>query len=204
MPSTVDNAPDDRSIAAQGASTPAATLGVSAMSAHRTERAGRLRLKDLQPELERIRDVRHGHTVSRMITVMQNFEEWLAYITTHLPPPVSQDIAPDGSTYFTGGEPGDVIVRLTRSTVTVWEYAVSLETPQAPAVEPLRVGSVVWRRIPTAHAMSAVQSLIDAARVSRRSKFPMCSQCERRSPPEWMHDDEVCQSCAQRDLGVAY
>jgi hypothetical protein len=137
-----------------------------------------------------------------MIGVMQNLEEWLAFITTHLTQPVSQDTAPDGSTYFIGGEPGEVIVRLTRSTVTVWEYAVSLEMPHAPAVQPLRVGSVVWRRIPNASAISAVHSLIEAARVSRLSKFSVCSQCDRRTPPESMHDDDVCESCARRGLGV--
>jgi hypothetical protein len=133
---------------------------------------------------------------------MQNFEEWLAFITTHLPQPVAQEIAPDGSTYFTGGEPVEVMVRLTRSTVTVWEYATAQGAPHSPAVEPIRIGSVVWRRIPNTHAISAVQSLIDAARVSRLSKFWLCSRCERRRPPELMHDDDVCQSCAERDLGV--
>jgi hypothetical protein len=135
---------------------------------------------------------------------MQNFEEWLAFITTHLTQPASSEVAPDGSTYLTGGDPGEVIVRLTRSTVTVWEYAVNWETPHSPMVRPIRVGSVVWRRIPNPSAISAVRSLIDAARESRLAKFSVCSHCERRKPPESMHDEDVCQSCAQRDLGIVY
>jgi hypothetical protein len=133
-----------------------------------------------------------------MIEAMRYFEEWLAFISTHLPQPVSQDVAPDGSTYFTGGDPGEVIVRLTRSTVTVWEYALGGEPPNPPVVQPLRVGSVVWRRIPNANALSVVRSLIEAARASRRSKFVLCPGCERHIPPELMHDDEVCQACATR------
>jgi hypothetical protein len=135
---------------------------------------------------------------------MENFEEWLAFITTHLTQPVSSEVVPDGSTYLTGGDPGEVIVRLTRSTVTVWEYAVSWESPHSPMVRPIRVGSVVWRHIPNPKAILAVHSLIDAARDSRLSKFSVCSHCERRKPPESMHDEDVCQSCAQRDLGIVY
>jgi hypothetical protein len=138
---------------------------------------------------------------------MQNFEEWLAFLTARLPPPVSHDAAPDGSTYLTGGDPPEVIVRLTRSTVTVWEYAVTWETPDTPhaaTVTPVRAGSVAWRHIPYSGAVSAVRSLIDAARESRRAKFSVCAQCEQRKQPELMHDDEVCQSCAQRDRGVVY
>jgi hypothetical protein len=135
---------------------------------------------------------------------MENFEEWLAFITTHLTQPVSQEIAPDGSTYLTGGDPAEVIVRLTRSTVTVWEYAVSWETPHSATVQPIRLGSVVWRRIPNPSAISAVRSLIEAARESRLARFSICSHCEQRKPPELMHDADMCQSCAQRDLGIVY
>lgn len=135
---------------------------------------------------------------------MHNIEEWLAFITTHLPQPVSQEIALDGSTYLSGGDPGEVIVRLTRSTITVWEYAVSWNTPDSPTVQPIRVGSVVWRRIQNASAVSAVHALIEAARESRLGTFSVCSHCQRRQPPELMHDDDVCQSCAQRDLGIVY
>ena len=132
---------------------------------------------------------------------MQNFEEWLAFISTHLTEPVSTELAPDGSTYLTGGDPGEVIVRLTRSTVTVWEYSVGWETPHSPTVQPIRVGSVVWRRIPNPSAISAVRSLIDAARESRLAKFSVCSHCEQRKPPELMHDDDVCQACAGEPSG---
>jgi hypothetical protein len=135
---------------------------------------------------------------------MQNFEEWLAFVTARLTQPVSQDTAPDGSIYLTGGEPAEVIVRLTRSTVTVWEYAVTWDTPQSSTVTPVRAGSVAWRNIPYAGAVAAVRALIDAARESRLSKFSVCSHCEQRRPPELMHDDDVCQSCARRDPGVVY
>ena len=134
----------------------------------------------------------------------QQFEEWLAYLAAQLPAPVEQAQAPDGSIFFTGGDPRQVIVRLTRSTVTVWEYAAGWEGPYTPVARPIRLGSVVWRRIPGERAITAAHALIDAARESRLSKFETCRHCERSTAPEFMHDDDVCQSCAAKHLGVVY
>ncbi|HEX5476119.1 MAG TPA: hypothetical protein VFX12_15785 [Vicinamibacterales bacterium] len=134
----------------------------------------------------------------------QAFEEWLAFVAAQLPQPVVQDEAPDGSTYFTGGEPVEVIVRLTRTTITVWEHAVDWESPQHSVVRPIRAGSIAWRLVSNSHAFSAARALIDAARESRLSKYLPCSHCGQKKPPESMHDDEICQSCAQRDLGIVY
>jgi len=126
----------------------------------------------------------------------QNYEEWLAFITAHLPEPVSQELVSDGSMLLMGGDPGQVIVRLTRSTVTVLEYAARREELHTPGVTPRRVGSVVWRRVPNARAVAAVHALIDAARDARLAKFRTCERCAQSTPPESMHDDAVCQSCA--------
>jgi hypothetical protein len=134
----------------------------------------------------------------------QALEEWLAFLAAQLPEPVDQQQALDGSTYFTGGEPGEVIVRLTHSTIVVWEYAARWEGPRTLVPRPIRVGSVVWSRIPAPQAVAAVHALIDAARQSRHSRYSTCSYCERVIPPEHMHDDEVCMSCAQKHLGVTY
>lgn len=132
------------------------------------------------------------------------FEEWLAFLSAQLPQPVAQDPAADGSIYFTGGHPGEVIVRLTRSTITVWEYAVRWEGPHTPIVQPIRIGSLAWRHIAADSGFSAARALMHAALESRRSKFRVCVRCEKQTPPEWMHDDEICQSCAERHVGVVY
>jgi hypothetical protein len=136
--------------------------------------------------------------------VPQQLEEWLAFIAAHLSAPVELQEASDGSTYFTGGDPAEVIVQLTRSRITVWEYAATWEGPHTPVVRPIRVGSVVWPRLSAPHSISAVHALIEGARQSRRSKFGTCRYCDRSHPPEFMHDDEVCQGCAVKHLGVVY
>jgi hypothetical protein len=52
--------------------------------------------------------------------------------------------------------------------------------------------------------MSVVATLIDAARESRLGKFRVCRFCNGRTPPELLHEDDVCQACAQQHLGVVY
>lgn len=34
--------------------------------------------------------------------------------------------------------------------------------------------------------------------------FAVCGECGQRNPIGWMHDDSICQSCAERNHGVVY
>lgn len=127
---------------------------------------------------------------------MQNIDEWMAFIATHLSDPVSEEHSPDGTISFTGGDPPEVVVSLTRSTIVVFEYAIREDAAHAPTPAPRPIGSVRWRRARNPEMIRAVTALIAAARDSRLAKFGICARCERSTPPERMHDDEVCSSCA--------
>ena len=127
----------------------------------------------------------------------EKYEEWHAFVVAHLNEPVEESARDDG-TYLTSGQPGEVVVRIDDSTITVFEYAVKWEDPVTPVVQPRRVGSVVCRRLPERAAMRAVQALIDGARESRQQKFRTCDACNRQRPPEWMREPNICQSCAAR------
>ena len=133
--------------------------------------------------------------------------EWEGLLTSiahELPQPVEQETARDGSVVLVGGDPGEVIVRVTRSAVAVSEYTVEWHGPHNPVVCPIAFGTLHWRRMPEVHALAALQILLRAARESRRAKYRTCGYCEKSSPPEALHNDRVCQECAQKHLGIVY
>ena len=83
------------------------------------------------------------------------WEEWHAFITTHLAAPVVEETADDGATWLTSGDPGEVMVRLKGTSIAVFEYSVERQGRRA-VVMPLRVGSLRSRDIDDTRAMSIV------------------------------------------------
>lgn len=137
------------------------------------------------------------------MAIEEHYEQLLAYISTHMPAPFTQEEA-DGSVIFTGGSPEELVVRLTDSAVIVEEYAVRWETPFTPVVRPRRVGSVKWRRLPESRLMTIVGDLMKGAREMRRARFRTCGACGRLRAPEWMSDESLCRNCAERETGVVH
>jgi hypothetical protein len=132
----------------------------------------------------------------------ERYEQLLAYIATHMPEPYTQEEI-DGVVIFTGGSPGEVIVRLTDTSVVVDEYAVRWEAADTPVLRPRRVGLVHWRRVSESILMNVVGQLIRGAREHRLARYRSCAECGKRKPPESMAG-EVCQSCARRAVGVVH
>jgi hypothetical protein len=121
----------------------------------------------------------------------------VASLAHELPQPVTHETALDGATLFVGGDPGEVVVRLTDDVLTVSEFAVEWQGPHTPVTRPVELGRVHWAWLPGVEAMSVLNALIEAARRSRRAKYRRCGACEQVKPPEWMHDEDVCQDCAE-------
>lgn len=132
------------------------------------------------------------------------YEELLAFIGAQLSEPVDHREDDEGAVVFTSGDPGEVIVKLTTSHVAVAEFAVSWHTPYTPVVEPIGIGVVNWTRISPEATMRTVKGLIVAAREARLAKFSTCRLCEQSTPPEWMHSDDMCQGCAEKELGIVH
>jgi hypothetical protein len=127
--------------------------------------------------------------------------EWEALLTSvrhELPPPVVEEAARDGSVVLVGGDPGEVIVRLTRSAARVSEYAVEWTGPDELVVRPILFGSVQWRRMPEVHALAVVNGLIRAARDSRRARYEPCAVCARATAPERLFEDGTCVECREQ------
>ena len=94
-----------------------------------------------------------------------------------------------------------MVVVLTDTAVIVSEFAGVWETPFTFVKKPRRVGLLKWRRLPESALWDALSALIKGAREARRSRFQVCQHCGETTPPEWLHDDHVCQSCADRHQG---
>jgi hypothetical protein len=136
--------------------------------------------------------------------VPERFEQLIAFLGSQLPVPVQQQPEDDGAIEFIGGEPPQVVALLTHSSLIVSEFTGVWETPFKFTARPRRVGIVKWRRLPENALLSAISALIKGAREARLASFQTCQYCERRTAPEWMHDESVCQSCADQHSGAIH
>jgi hypothetical protein len=121
-----------------------------------------------------------------------------------LPDPFREDAQLDGDVVLVGGDPGDVIVRVGRSKVSIAVYSVRWEGPHTPVVRPKQIATLNWKRLPASRTMMELHNLIESAVEIRRSKYGKCVRCGETNPPEWMHDENTCQSCAERYSGVVH
>jgi hypothetical protein len=136
--------------------------------------------------------------------VPERFEQLIAFLGSQLPGPVDQQGDADGSLQFIGGDPPEVVAMLTHSSVIISEFAGVWETPFKFAARPRRVGLLKWRRLPENALLSALSALIKGARDARLASFQVCQYCNRRTAPEWLHDNGVCQACADQYSGAIH
>lgn len=134
----------------------------------------------------------------------ERYEQLLAFLGSHLPAPVNQATEADGDVRFVGGDPAEVVVVLTESSVVVSEFAGVWQTPFKFAEKPKPIGLLKWRRLPENSLWAALSALIKGARDARLSRFQVCRYCERNTAPEWLHDAGVCQSCAGEHSGAIH
>ena len=121
-----------------------------------------------------------------------------------LPAPIREETQLDGDLNLVGGDPGEVIVRINGNKVSIAVFSIRWDGPGEPTVRPKQLATLNWKRLPSATTMMTLHGLISAAIEIRRSKYRKCEKCEEIKPPEWMHDEDICQSCAERHLGVVY
>jgi hypothetical protein len=136
--------------------------------------------------------------------VPERFEQLIAFLGSQLPGPVDQQPGADGSLQFTGGDPAQVVALLTRHSVIISEFAGVWETPFKFTAKPRRIGIVKWRRLPENALLAAIAALIKGAREARLASFQQCQYCAQRTAPEWLHDEGVCQACADQHSGAIH
>jgi hypothetical protein len=134
----------------------------------------------------------------------ERYEQLIAFLDSNLPQPVDRQEAADGSVQFIGGEPAEVVVALTETSVIVSEFSGVWESPLTFAARPRRVGVLKWRRLPETALFNALTALLKGAREARLSRFQVCRYCGRNTAPEWMHDEGACQACADQHSGAIH
>jgi hypothetical protein len=126
-------------------------------------------------------------------------DAWVSLVRQHLSA-AQEQVA---SILLSDGDPVEVLVRIE-------PHAVHVE---APVVEwhghtPVRYGEhVASFPLGNMHETLLGEPLAAAiakARRRRLRRFRTCRFCQTRNPPEWMHATDVCQACAERELGIVY
>ena len=131
----------------------------------------------------------------------ERYEQLIAFLGSNLPAPVERQEDADGSIRFTGGDPPEVVVVLSHSSVVVSQFSGVWESPFTFSARPRRVGLVKWRRLPENALLGALAALVKGAREARLASFETCRYCGQRTAPEWLHDEGVCQACAEMVAG---
>jgi hypothetical protein len=142
----------------------------------------------------------HGSTIVD-VHIPERYEQLMAFLQSQLPAPVEQREMEDESIQFTGGDPPEVVAVLSQKSVVVSEFSGVWESPFTFTAKPRSVGRIKWRRLPENALLAALSALIKGAREARAASYQTCGYCGRRTPPEWMHDAGVCQSCTDRHSG---
>src|SRR4051812_19517454 len=106
--------------------------------------------------------------------------------------------------HFTAGETAQVVVALTHTRVVVSGFAGGWGAPVTLAARPRRVGVLKWRRLRETPLFNALAALIKGARDARHARFKPCRYCGNSTAPEWMHQDGLCQSCADSHSGAVH
>lgn len=57
--------------------------------------------------------------------------------------------------------------------------------------------------LPQTSSSQEVDSKIQET-LGNKQYFQICQECVERKPRGWMHNDGICQSCAERNHGVVY
>ncbi|MEO8256772.1 MAG: hypothetical protein ABI868_05425 [Acidobacteriota bacterium] len=127
----------------------------------------------------------------------ERFEQLIAFVGAQLPQPVEEHQTDDGSFIFTGGEPAEVIVQVTESTVLVAAFVATPEGGDRADAEPQPVGELHWRRLPETAVMNALSALIKGSREMRLATYRVCLDCGETRAPEDMATDELCRECAE-------
>ena len=140
-------------------------------------------------------------------TNLLDYEQLKSLVRGMLPEPIDEQWQIDGSEVLIGGEPSQVVVRITRRTVSVYEFKVGWDGPHTPVRRDKKLATICWTRLNSSTVYLVLSPLIESTCEARKEGFQKCSICGELKPPEHLlgaTDEPVCHGCAQRDMGVVF
>ncbi len=159
-----------------------------------------------RPEVEALADAL-GIPVDQLVSLLPK-PLTLYEVDDHLSIPswFDQPVSPFGAralTWAFAGEPVLVLLAADRAEVLVAEPQVTWDgqTPRMQAI------SVVSRPTGASGLGAWLVGAVERAMAERSATFNKCVECGRSNPPEWMmgyDDEDICQSCAERNHGVVF
>jgi len=131
-------------------------------------------------------------------------DELLSVLHEMTPAPLQTETLPEETTRLIGGSPPDVVIDLSPDTLTIAQYAVSVESDRAQVLTPRILGKLNWTRIPEWTTRRILGELVAAAIRIRREEFSECLRCRTLLPPEDLNSSNVCHKCTANEDGVVY
>jgi len=120
-----------------------------------------------------------------------------------LPTPISEENV-DADVRLIGGDPGEVVALVSEDEVIFSQFALEWDGPHTPVIRPLPIATIQWKNLLKPERQRFFTSLVELIVQRRRKLYRKCQYCKDLTPPEWLHNDQTCQGCAERHLGVVH
>ncbi len=135
------------------------------------------------------------------ITKLRQFEMYALKIVEQLPG-ARAERAPDVIQISLGDfsdEKGLVLI-LTPEAIELRLPTIKWLGPHTPVSS-----SQLWKRVEWDWSKEVdLAELVASAQNAQQQSFRVCKYCGKRKPPGWMFKKEICDSCAERHLGVIH
>ena len=100
----------------------------------------------------------------------------------------------------------EIVVRVSDEGLLIAPYRAQWQGPAKLKVVVSDADIISWSDLPgdAEQLRDYLFQKIEAAQEARKATFKNCSTCHKSTPPEWMHEDSTCQTCASNKLGTVY
>lgn len=135
------------------------------------------------------------------VTELRRFEEYALQILEMLPG-ARAERTPDVIQINLGDfrDEKGIVVILTPEAIELRLPTLQWLGPHTPVAS-----SKLWKRINLDNSKNFdIAQLIASAQEAQAQSFGVCKFCSQKLPSGWMSQQDICQSCAEKHLGIVY